>query len=164
MSPSKDKRMDGLETTSSIHALRRPAPGERFMKRLLVLLFVLLFAASSGAPARAEDGALKLPPFKKVKLPNGLTVLVMEQHEVPIISFNFIIKAGAVADPAGKEGLASLTAGLLRKGTRSRSADQIASELDFVGGAMDASADYDYSHGFAEFVKKDINKGLDLLS
>jgi predicted Zn-dependent peptidase len=134
------------------------------MKRLLVLLFVMLFAASSAAPARAEDGALKLPPFKKVKLPNGLTVLLMEQHEVPIISFNFIVKAGAVADPAGKEGLASLTAGLLRKGTRSRSADQIASELDFVGGTMDASAGYDYSNGFAEFVKKDIGKGLDLFS
>lgn len=134
------------------------------MKRLLVLLFILLFAASSAAPVRAEDGALKLPPFRKVKLPNGLTVLLMEQHEVPIISFNFIIKAGAVADPAGKEGLASLTAGLLRKGTRSRSADQISSELDFVGGTMDATANYDYSNGFAEFVKKDIGKGLDLFS
>lgn len=134
------------------------------MKRLLVLLFVLWLAASSGAAVRAEDGTLKLPPFKKVKLPNGLTVLIMEQHEVPIISFNFIIKAGAVADPAGKAGLASLTAGLLRKGTRSRSADAIASELDFVGGTMDAAASYDYSNGFAEFVKKDIGKGLDLFS
>lgn len=134
------------------------------MKRLLALLFVIGFIAASAAPARAEDGTLRLPPFKKVRLPNGLTVLLMEQHEVPIISFNFIIKAGAVADPAGKEGLASLTAGLLRKGTRSRSADQIAGELDFVGGTMDATAGYDYSRGFAEFVKKDIGKGIDLFS
>src|SRR5947209_5131820 len=133
------------------------------MKRLLILLFVILFAAPGAAPARAEDGALKLPPFKKVKLQNGLTVLLMEQHEVPIISFNFIVKAGAVADPSGKAGLASLAAGLLRKGTRSRSADQIAAELDFVGGTLETAASYDYSNGSAEFVKKDIGKGLDLL-
>src|SRR5690242_20990842 len=112
------------------------------MKRLLSLLFVIL-VASSATPARAADGALKLPPFKKVKLPNGMTVLLMEQHEVPIVSFNFIVKAGTVADPAGKEGLASLTAGLLRKGTRTRSAEQIANELDFVGGTLMTEANYD---------------------
>jgi predicted Zn-dependent peptidase len=83
---------------------------------------------------------------------------------VPIISFNLIIKAGSVADPAGKEGLASLAAGLLRKGTSKRSADQIASELDFIGGQFNAGATYDYTNGTAEFVKKDIAKGLDLLS
>lgn len=132
------------------------------MKRLLTLLFVIAIATSGSAPARAADGALKLPPFKKIKLPNGLTVMLMEQHEVPIISFNFVIRAGAVADPAGKEGLAALTAGLLRKGTRSRSANQIAAELDFIGGTLNTSATYDDSNGAAEFVKKDINKGLDL--
>lgn len=130
------------------------------MKRLLTLLFIIAIAA----PARAADGALKLPPFKKVKLANGLTVMLMEQHEVPIISFSFIIRAGAVSDPAGKAGVAALTAGLLRKGTRTRSADQIAAELDFVGGTLAASSSYDYSNGAAEFVKKDIGKGLDLLS
>ncbi|HYJ46516.1 MAG TPA: pitrilysin family protein, partial [Pyrinomonadaceae bacterium] len=133
------------------------------MKRLLILLFIVIFAASSATPGRAADGALKLPPFKRVKLTNGMTLLLMEQHEVPIVSFNFIIKAGAVADPAGKEGLASLTAGLLRKGTRTRSAEQIANALDFIGGTLAADANYDYSWGAAEFVKKDLDKGLDLL-
>jgi zinc protease len=132
------------------------------MKRLFILLFIVMLAASA-APARAADGALKLPPFKKVKLPNGMTVLLMEQHEVPIVSFNIIIKAGTVSDPVGKEGLASLTAGLLRKGTRSRSAEQIANELDFVGGTLMTEANYDFSRGAAEFVKKDADKGLDLL-
>jgi zinc protease len=157
------KRMNGLKDIQPTPDTRHPAPGET-MKQLLVLLFIILFAASSAAPVRAAEGALRLPPFKKIKLPNGMTVILMEQREVPIISFNFIIKAGAVADPAGKAGLASLTAGLLRKGTRSRSADQIASELDFIGGTMEAAAGYDYSNGFAEFVKKDVGKGLDLFS
>ncbi|HEY3129324.1 MAG TPA: pitrilysin family protein [Acidobacteriota bacterium] len=112
----------------------------------------------------AADSSLKLPPYKKLKLKNGLTVLLMEQHEVPLISFHFIVKTGAVADAAGKEGLASLTAGLLRKGTKSRSADQISGELDFIGGQLDADAAEDYTGGAAEFMKKDVATGLDLLS
>jgi len=125
---------------------------------------MLVFTAAH-VPARAQgEAALKLPAYKKIKLKNGLTLLLMEQHEVPIISFNFIVRAGSVADPAGKEGVASLTAGLLRKGTKTRTADQIASELDFVGGTFGAAATFDYTQGTAEFVRKDISKGLELLS
>ena len=108
------------------------------MKRSVALSLLILLAASFAHPAKAENGDLKLPPFKKVKLNNGMTVLLMEQHEAPIISFSFILKAGSVADPAGKEGLASLTAGLLRKGTKTRSADQLSTELDFIGGLLGA--------------------------
>lgn len=107
---------------------------------------------------------LKLPPYKKLKLKNGLTVLLMEQHEIPIISFSFLVKTGSTADPAGKEGVASLTASLLRKGTKSRSSEQLSAELDFIGGQLSAGADYDYTSGRAEFLKKDLAKGLDLLS
>ena len=75
------------------------------MRRLLALSLVVLLAASQVQPANAENGDLKLPPYKKVKLKNGMTLLLMQQHEVPIISFNFLLRAGSIADPAGKEGL-----------------------------------------------------------
>lgn len=130
---------------------------------LLVLCVAALCALTVSAPTLAETGSLNLPPYKKVTLENGMTLLFMEQHEVPIISFRWFVRTGAVADPAGKEGLASLTAGLLRKGSKSRSADQISAELDFVGGLMDADASMDYTTGNAEFLKKDIQKGLELL-
>ncbi|MGA9770296.1 MAG: pitrilysin family protein [Blastocatellia bacterium] len=135
------------------------------MKRLIAFALVILFAAgATAAPAKAENGTLRLPPYRKVKLRNAMTVLLMEQREVPIISFSFIVKAGSVADPAGKEGLASLAAGLLRKGTKSRSADQIASDLDFIGGVLQTNANPDYTSGAAEFVKKDIRRGVDILA
>ncbi|MCI0486755.1 MAG: insulinase family protein [Blastocatellia bacterium] len=134
------------------------------MKRLLTLSLAAMMAISIAVPSKAENGDLKLPPYKKVKLKNGMTLLLMEQREVPIISFDFIIKAGSVADPAGKEGLASLAAGLLRKGTKTRSADQLSAELDFIGGQLGASADNDYTEGAAEFIKKDLGKGLELLT
>ena len=134
------------------------------MKRLFILSLAILLALPVVAPAAQENGGLKLPPYKKVKLKNGLTLLLMEQKEVPIISFSCIIRAGSIADPAGKEGVASLTAGLLRKGTKTRSADQISAELDFIGGQLGAGSTYDYTAGSAEFIKKDINKGLELFA
>jgi len=134
------------------------------MKRLFAFSLFVLMALGSVAHVGAQESALKLPPYKKLKLKNGVTVLLMEQHEVPIINFGFIIRAGSVADPAGKEGVASMTAGLLRKGTKARTANQISSELDFIGGQLVANATFDYTAGTAEFMKKDIGKGLDLLA
>jgi predicted Zn-dependent peptidase len=126
---------------------------------------ILLLLAGLALPAAAQTrgGELKLPPYKSVKLKNGMTLLLMEQHEVPLISFSAVVQAGSVSDPAGKEGIASVTAGLLRKGTKTRTADQLSTELDFIGGQLGAGAGSDSSRIFAEFVKKDLAKGLDLL-
>ncbi len=134
------------------------------MKKISTLLLITLLALSTIPVSRAEEGGLKLPPYKKVRLKNGMTVLLMENKEVPIVSFSFIIRAGSVADPRGREGVSSLTAALLRKGTRTRTADQVSAELDFIGGQFNASSGYDYTEGGAEFMKKDINKGLELLT
>jgi predicted Zn-dependent peptidase len=88
----------------------------------------------------------------------------MEQPEVPIVNFSVLIRAGSVLDPAGKEGLASVTAELLRRGTKNRTGDQIASELDFVGGTLEFDADLDFARGAGEFLKKDLVIGLDLIA
>lgn len=126
-----------------------------------LLAVALLVTLASAALAQQS---LKLPPYKKVKLSNGLAVMLMEQHEVPVVSFSVLVRAGAVADPAGREGLASVTAELLRKGTRTRTADQLSSELDFIGGTLEFGAGHDVVIGSAEVMKKDLNAGLDLLS
>jgi len=88
----------------------------------------------------------------------------MEQHEVPIVSFNIMIKSGSAADPHGKEGVASLTAELLRKGTGTRTSEQISSDLDFIGGEFAMNASNDFTSGSAEFLKKDIRQGMDLMA
>ncbi len=126
-----------------------------------ILLFILL-CASVLPRVSAQD--VKLPPFTKARLANGMTLLLMEQHEVPIVSFSIIVKSGSITDPNGKEGLASLTAELLRKGTRTRSSDQISADLDFIGGEFAMTANTDYSTGSAEFLKKDIREGMDLMT
>ncbi len=134
------------------------------MTKMLVrnLLVAALLVTLTGAAVAQQ--ALKLPPYKKVKLSNGLTVMLMAQHEVPVISFSVLVRAGAVADPAGREGLASVTAELLRKGTRTRTAEQLSSELDFIGGTLDFGVGHDVAIGSAEVMKKDLSVGLELLS
>src|ERR1043165_5775097 len=129
--------------------------------RFLIPVLLSLFAA---VEVFGADSQLKLPPYSRVILSNGVTALLMEQHEVPIVSFSILTSAGSVEDPAGKEGLASLTAELLRRGTKSRSAEQIASELDFLGGLMDFDAGLDFSTGEAEFLAKDSAAGLALMA
>jgi zinc protease len=129
-----------------------------FAKALLAACLVFVFCAAGSAQT------LKLPPHEKIVLKNGLTLLVMEKHGVPIVSFSAIVKTGSAADPAGQDGLATITAGLLRKGTQKRTAQQFAGDLDFIGGSFDAGADTDYTTISAEFLTKDIDRGLDLFT
>jgi predicted Zn-dependent peptidase len=112
----------------------------------------------------ASGAALRLPAHEKKALKNGLTVLLLEKHNVPLVSFCLLVKAGSAADPADEAGLAAVTAGLLRKGTKARTAEQFASDLDFIGGAFQADAGKDFSLVSAEFLSKDLGRGLDLFS
>jgi zinc protease len=132
---------------------------ERKATRLLILL-----AAVLTGPAATSAQSIHLPPHEKVVLKNGLTVLLMEKRGVPMVSFSAIVKAGAAADPAGQEGLAKVTAGLLRKGTQMRTAQQFSADLDFIGGSFSAETNSDYTSVFAEFLTKDLARGIDLFS
>lgn len=133
--------------------------------RLIFFFFFFVSWFLAGASvARAADEGPQLPPHRRVALANGLTLLFMEQHEVPLVSVQIVVRAGGVTDPAGKEGLALLTAELLRRGTARRTADQIASELDFIGGTLEIGGDPDRVFLASEFMKKDTGAALDLLS
>jgi predicted Zn-dependent peptidase len=125
---------------------------------VLAALCATFFAMAAGAQS------IKMPPHEKFVMKNGLTVLLMEKHGVPIVSFAALIKSGSVADPAGQEGLASQTAALLRKGTNKRSAEQFAADLDFIGGSFETGAGADFSTISAEFLTKDVGQGLALFA
>ncbi|HKD44136.1 MAG TPA: pitrilysin family protein [Candidatus Angelobacter sp.] len=134
------------------------------MKKNLLVSLILLLALATSAMAQGAAPSLKLPPYKKVKLKNGMTLLLVERHTVPLIGFQAIVKTGAVADAAGKEGTASMTSSLLRKGTKTRTADQFTSELDFIGAQFNAASSTDGSPVSIQFVKKDLDKALDLFA
>ena len=93
------------------------------------------------APVSSEILRVKLPKAAEVKLPSGLTVLVLEDHRLPTITARLIILgAGALNDPADTPGLAALTAAMLKEGTATRSSKQIAEDIEKLGASISASA------------------------
>jgi zinc protease len=131
--------------------------------RNIIRVLAVIFLGSSLIGA-AEAQSIKMPAHEKIVLKNGLTLLLMEKHGVPIVSLAALIKSGAAADPVGQEGVASQTAQLLRKGSKKRSAQQFAADLDFIGGSFESGASADFSIISVEFLTKDLNKGLDLFT
>jgi predicted Zn-dependent peptidase len=127
------------------------------MKRIAVLS--ILASAAFAADVR-------LPAFTHQVLPNGVTVDLMPKPGVPLVGFRILINGGAEAEPASLAGLSSVTAQLLRKGTSKRTADQFSEDLDFLGGTFQSpeATQSPASVIAAEFLKKDFDRGLDLVS
>jgi zinc protease len=104
----------------------------------------------------------KLPSYATFKLPNGLTVFLMEQHDVPVISVSAIIPAGAIYDK-DKAGLASLTATALKHGTKNVIKAKLDEELDFIGAALNTYSSKEYSGLSSHFAAKDKDKVLTII-
>lgn len=79
-------------------------------------------------------------------LPNGLRVVVLERHTLPVLTLRLVVEAGAEADPAALPGTAQLASDVLTEGTATRSARQIAETVDSIGGLVDSGADWDSSY------------------
>jgi zinc protease len=126
--------------------------------RFYTLLLTTLFLFVASLPAFAEFRP------KQSTLANGSTRLLIERHTLPIVSVELLIPAGAIHDPVGRAGVASLTASLLDEGTKNRSSKQISEEIDFIGASLSASADLEATAISLRVLKKDVEKGFDLLS
>lgn len=100
------------------------------MKRLTTLCLVLALSSTT------VWAKITLPGTAEIKLDNGLTVQVVERHQLPLFSLQLTFHAGSIHDPVGKEGLASLASDMLMRGTDTRTAKQIADEVAFGGGTL----------------------------
>lgn len=126
---------------------------------IITCLFFFLISVCSSAVLASP----KIEP-ERVVLSNGITLLVVETHALPMVNISVAVKGGAIYDPAGKAGVANLAAILLDEGTKKRTSKQIAEEIDFIGGRLSTSGGMDYSSASLVVLKKDIKTGLDLLS
>jgi zinc protease len=98
------------------------------------------------APVNKEVLKVELPKPTVVKLPNGLTVLLLENHKLPTVAFSLWIRPGQLADPDNLPGLASFTADMLNEGTERRTSEQIANEVDTLGASLDAGSRFGASY------------------
>ncbi len=116
------------------------------------------------APRPLVAHEVKFPPYEVRTLGNGMQVIAVLHHEQPAVSMRLLVRAGSVQDPAGKVGVASLTAALLDQGTTTRSAEQIADQIDFIGGALGTGSGPDLSFVNAVVMKDSFGVGLDLIA
>ncbi|MBL7744967.1 MAG: insulinase family protein [Chitinophagaceae bacterium] len=120
-------------------------------------LFAFIIVA---VQAMSQD--YKLPAYEKFPLKNGLTVYLMEQHEVPVINVSVILPAGAIYD-GDKSGLASLTASGLKYGTKNYPKAMLDEELDFIGATVNTFASKESAGLSSRFAAKDKDKVLSII-
>ena len=99
----------------------------------------------SRIPAAGPPPPVQLPTIQKRQLSNGLAVWLVELHEVPVAQINLVVLRGSADDPAGKFGVATLTAAMLQEGAGSRSSLELADAVDFLGADLSTTAGFDSS-------------------
>ena len=105
-----------------------------------------------------------VPTATTATLANGLTVITVPRRELPLVSAVLVGATGAATDPAGKAGLARLTAELLTKGTTTRSATEIARQIEALGGSIGSDSSYDGSNASIEVRSDQLDPALAILA
>jgi zinc protease len=131
------------------------------MKRRGDIVWAALAAAFLIAVLAAPAAALEI---KRSVLSDGAVLLVSEQHQLPMVTVTIAFDAGARRDPAGKAGLASLTASSLTLGTRDMSATQFNQKVDFMGSSISVGAGADYAQASFTSLRKYEDATLALLA
>ena len=116
------------------------------------------------APKPLPASKLSLPVPASFKLANGLTVMLVEQHQLPIVSAHLIVLNGNDANPIEKPGLAGFTSEMLPEGTERRSSSQIADDAAQIGAAIHALTISDNTVVDIRTLKPNFDPALDLLS
>lgn len=126
------------------------------MKNILSAFLILCVLT-----AQAQNN-FKVPSYEKFKLKNGLTVYLMEQHEVPLIYVSTVFDAGSIQD-SQQYGLASVTADALLFGTAKYTKEQIEEATDYAGARLNSGAGKESAEVNMSFAVKDADKMFDIL-
>lgn len=131
--------------------------GATMRMKMLASVAAIAALVLAATPSHALD-------IKKMTLSNGATVLVSEQHQLPMVTVMIEFDAGTRRDPKGKEGLAELTARCLSQGTKELTAPEFDQKTDFMGSSVGVSAGRDYSTAGMTSLKKYQAETMQLLA
>lgn len=150
-------------------AVKHASPGEiqRVARQYLSpenrTLYSLLPNGTAPKPAAVAEESPD-HPIRKFELPNGLRLLVKADHRLPFVEFRAVFQGGVLAETSQTNGITQLMGKMLLKGTRTRSAEAIARQIESVGGSLDS---YGGNNSFgvnAEVLSTDFGLGLELLA
>lgn len=128
-----------------------------------------LKAASAEVDRSTQPGSIVEPSFvppriQQTKLSNGMELLLVENHKLPLVQADLVIKSGWAGDPTDRPGVASMTAELLDEGTTSRNTLQISEEAKRLGANLGTSSFFDASNVNLNVLKKNLDPALDLMA
>lgn len=109
-----------------------------FVRLIVSLVFVI--PAFGQIPEPGPVRSVNIPEVKESRLKNGFTIAVVERPGVPIVTARLLLPIGSSSETIKMAGLANLTAQMLTKGTKSRTAEQISEEMEFLGGSINSGA------------------------
>lgn len=130
-------------------------------------------AAVLAAPAAAQRQAppaplparpLQFPAFRETTLPNGLRLIVVENHAHPVASVNLLVGSGSASVPAERVGLAGLFSELLPKGTATRTGAQLSGAIERTGGSIGAGSAEDYINVYASVLSEHLPLAMELVA
>ncbi len=149
-------------------AVRRLTPDDlqRVARKYLRCENRTLYALLPNGTSPQEPSAIEPAvdhPIRKFDLPNGLRLLVKEDHRLPFVEFRVVLKGGVLVEQPANNGITLLLAKMLLKGTETRTAEQIVTEIESLGGSIDT---YSGNNSFgitAQVLNVDFTSGLDLV-
>jgi len=118
----------------------------------------------TGPPAAGPVKPYSFPTFDRRSLASGLQVIPVRSSHTPLVEIECVLPAGASRDPADLPGLAALAAGLLDEGTADRSAVEIATAIERIGGRLDAGTNWNDAVVGVRVLSANLEQGLDLLA
>jgi predicted Zn-dependent peptidase len=119
---------------------------------------------AAGVPAPLPARPFSVPASSRATLSNGLTVVVVENHEIPVAWVRLAFRGGGHADPVGKEGLASVTLDMLNEGAGGNDALALSAALKRLGSDLGASAGDDGASMWASGLTRNLDPTLDLFA
>ena len=148
-------------------------------KFTLLLLISLLLAGGTASAALAGGDSLfpnpdkinyrplkfNLPQVQRTVLENGIVIYILEDHELPIVNINAFIKTGTIHDPEDKEGVAELTAYVMRTGgTAKLNSEEVDSQFDFLAASAAINMSMESANVDFSVLNKNLDQGIDLLA
>ncbi len=120
------------------------------------------FRSEQPKPGKPKDFVGPIP--SRTVLANGLTVLVIEKHELPLVAVQLVVRSGTSADTKGHEGIAQMVANMLQSGTATRKASDIDEAIETLGTQITSSTDLDGSAAFVQVLRDNLPQAFDVLA
>ncbi|MCA1590129.1 MAG: insulinase family protein, partial [Acidobacteria bacterium] len=115
-------------------------------------------------PSLGGDKPFRAPDVKTAKLENGMEIFVVEKRELPKVAVSLTTRAGSVADATGKAGLSSMTARLMRRGTKTRNALQIDETFGNLGATLSGGAGRENATISTEVLTRNLGPAMELMA